>query len=92
MENYLLIIIATKKQHLQHKDKHKNTKKSYTDGLKSIGKEIGFAAIFVDINRREVLHEEFSIHTSQNDSNKENPQRDDKRWLIYTLSKFNAIH
>ena len=41
-----------KKHFLQHKEKHKNIKEAYTDGLKSIGKMVSFAAVFTDITRR----------------------------------------
>ena len=53
-----------RKQHfLQHKEKHKDTKEAYTDGSKSTGRKVGFAAVFTDITRR-------SLHShSRNDSN-----------------------
>ena len=36
-----------RKQHLlQHKEKHNNMKKAYTDGSKSTGRKVGFAAVF----------------------------------------------
>ena len=76
-----------KKRHfLQYKEKHKNTKEDYTDGLKSIGKQ-GFAAIFMDITRREALHEEASIHTAKMTiikiAVKEIYKKADKRQIIY---------
>ena len=36
----------------QHKGKHSNNKETYTDVSKSIGRKLGFAAVFADISRR----------------------------------------
>ena len=38
-----------KKHFLQHKERHKNTKKVYKDGSNSTGRKVGFAAVFTDI-------------------------------------------
>ena len=66
IENPLPIMTMRKKQHfLQHKERHKNTKETYTDGLKSIEKKIVFAAVFTDITRSEALLEEAFIHTAK---------------------------
>ena len=55
-----------KKQHfLQHKERHKNTKETYTDGLNSIGKKVDFAAEITIITRRRALSEKASIHTAK---------------------------
>ena len=55
-----------RKQHfLQHKEKHINMKETYTDGSKSTGRKVGFAAVFTDITRRGSLPEEASIHTAE---------------------------
>ena len=40
---------------LQHKGKPKNTKKAYTDELKSIRQNVGFATEFMNITRRGAL-------------------------------------
>ena len=45
-----------KKLHfLQHKEKYKDTKETYTDRLKSKRKKVDFAAVFTDITRRQTL-------------------------------------
>ena len=45
-----------RKQHfLQHKEKHKSNKEAFTDGSKSIGRKVGFAAVFTDTTRRGAL-------------------------------------
>ena len=36
------------------KKKHKNSKQAYTDGLKSIGKKVSFAAIFIELVLKEI--------------------------------------
>ena len=47
-----------KNHHLRMmRKKHKNTKEACTDGPKSTGKIVGFAAVFLDINRRGTLSE-----------------------------------
>ena len=47
---------SKRKQHfLQHKEKHSNGNKSYTDGSKSTGRKVGYAAVFADTARREAL-------------------------------------
>ena len=52
VENHKLIMTMKKKQQfLQHKEKHKNTK-AYTYDSNSMGKKVGFAAVFTDIVRR----------------------------------------
>ena len=61
-----------KKQHfLQHKVKHSSSKKAYTDGSKSTGRKIGYAAVFTDSTRRGALPEEASIHTAEMTAMKE---------------------
>ena len=46
-----------------HKGKHSNNKEAYTNTSKSTGGKLGFAAVFMDINRRGALPEEaFSAH------------------------------
>ena len=48
--------MTARKQHfLQHKGNHSNNKEAYTDGSKSTGKKVGFAAVFKDITRRGAL-------------------------------------
>ena len=51
MENGTLIMTMKKKTFLQHKKKHKNTKGAYTDRSKSMGKKVGFVAVFLNVNR-----------------------------------------
>ena len=42
-----------RKQHfLQHKEKHKSNKEAFTDRSKSIGRKVGFAAVFTNTTRR----------------------------------------
>ena len=41
-----------REQFLQHEEKHENTKEAYTDRSQSIGKKLGFAAVFTNITRR----------------------------------------
>ena len=44
---------SERKQHfLQHKVKHSNNKEVYTYGSKSMGRKVGFAAVFVGIFRK----------------------------------------
>ena len=61
-------------------------KKVYTDGLKNIGKKLGFAAGFTDIIRSMAFPEEASIHTTKmtaiNIALIEIQNREDKRWVI----------
>ena len=52
------------KNFLQHKEKHKNTNQTYTDGTKNIERKMGLAVVFTDITRRGALPEEASIHTA----------------------------
>ena len=40
-------------------------KEAYTDGSKSTGRKVGFAAIFADITRGEALPEVVFIHTTE---------------------------
>ena len=87
-----------RKQHfLQHKEKHKSNKEAFTDGSKSIGRKVGFAAVFTDTTRRGALPEEASIHTAEMTAikiaMKEIGKREDLRWVIYTdsLSSMLAI-
>ena len=60
---------------------------AYTDGSKSTGRKIGFAAEFADITRRETLPEETSIHTAEMKaikiSMKEIQKREGIKWIIY---------
>ena len=56
---------SARKQHFQqHKRKHSNNKKAYTDGSKSTGMKVGFGAVFADITRRGELPEEVFVHTA----------------------------
>ena len=54
-----------KQNFLHHKEKHRNTKGSYTDESKSIEKKVGFTAVFMVITRRRILLEEASIYTAK---------------------------
>ena len=69
--------------------KHSNSKEAYIDGSKSIGRKIGFAAVFSDTTRKKALPEVF-IHTAEmttiKTALKEIKKRKDIRWVIYTLS------
>ena len=49
---------------LQHKG-NSNIKKPYTEGSKSTGRKIDYAAVFADIIRRGALPEETFIHTAE---------------------------
>ena len=55
--------IEKKKNLLQHKGKHKNSKETYADWSKSIGKKVAFAVVFKNITRIGNLPKETSIHT-----------------------------
>ena len=63
---------------------------AYTDGSKSTGRKIGFAAEFADITRRETLPEETSIHTAEMKaikiSMKEIQKRESMKWVIHADS------
>ena len=54
-----------KKQHYLQKKNPKITKEAYSDRSKSMGKKVGIAAVFRDINRKGALLEEASIHTAK---------------------------
>ena len=85
---------SERKQHfLQHKKKHSSTKEAYTDGSKSTGKKVGYAAIFTDTTRRGALLEEASIYTAEITAMKEIKEREEIRWVIYkdSLSSMLAI-
>ena len=43
----------------------KNTKKSYIDGLRSIGKKVDFVTVFTNITGRGALPEEASNYTAK---------------------------
>ena len=60
-----------KQNFLQHKEKNSNSKEAYTDGSKSTGKKVGYAAIITDTTRRGELPEEASIHTAEMTAMKE---------------------
>ena len=69
-----------RKQHfLQHKEKHSNNKKTYTDGS---NRKVGFAAKFTDITGRKVLPKETSSPTPLRKVQK----REEMRRAIYTVS------
>ena len=71
--------------------KYKNTKETYTEESKSIGKKVGFAAVFFDITKRGALSEEVFICTAEMIAikilSKEVNKIEDKRWVIYALSQ-----
>ena len=72
---------SEKKQHfLQHKEKHSSSKEAYTDGSKSTGRKVGYAAVFTDSTRREALPEEASIHTSEMTAIKKIKKRERAQW------------
>ena len=73
-----------KQYFLQHKENHSNKKEAYTDGSKSTGRKVGFAAVFTDITRRGALPEEASIHTVE--------MRRHEMGNIYRFTEFNACH
>ena len=60
-----LPIMTTKKHFLQHKEKCKNIKEAYIEGLKNIRKKVCLAVVFIDITRKRALSEEASIHTAE---------------------------
>ena len=67
-----------KKQHfLQHKEKHSRSKEAYTDGSKSPGRKVGYAAVFTDSNRRVALPEEAFTHTAEMTAMKETKEKED---------------
>ena len=80
-----------------HKKNRSNNKEAYTNRSKSIGRKVGFAAVFADITRRGALPGEASIHTAEMTAIKiamrEIQKREDMRWVIYTdsLSSMLAI-
>ena len=78
------------KQHfLQHKEKHSDNKEAYTNGSKSTGRKVGFAAVFADLTRRGTLPEGASIHTVEMTAIKttlKEIQKERMRWVIYTDS------
>ena len=62
---------SERKQHfLQHKRKHSNSKKAYTDESKSTGRKVGFAAVFED--------------TAEMTAMRKIQKREGMRWAIYT--------
>ena len=69
---------------MQHKEKNGNNKGVYK------GRNVGFAAVFMNITKRGELPEEASIHTAEITAIKtvlrEIQKRENKRWLIYTNS------
>ena len=82
-----------KQNFLQHKDKHRNNKEAYTDGLKNMRKKLGFAAVFADIIKRGALHDEAPIYTAEMTALRKIHNRQDKRWSIYPdlVSSLQAI-
>ena len=57
---------SARKQHFQqHKRKHSNNKKAYTDGSKSSRRKVGYADVFTNVTKRGALPEEASIHTAE---------------------------
>ena len=75
---------------LQHKGNHSNFKETYTNGSKSTGRKVGFAAVFADITRRGAIPEEAPIHTAEMTAIKiavrEIHKKEDTRWVLYTDS------
>ena len=63
-ENTLGIRARENKHFLQHKGKHSNNKETYTDGSKSTGNKVGYAAVFKYTTKNGALPEETSIHTA----------------------------
>ena len=55
----------TKQHFLQYKGKYGSSKEAYTDGSKSTGRKLGYAAVFTDTTRRGALPVEASIHTAE---------------------------
>ena len=51
---------------------------AYTDGSKSTGRKVDFAAVFEDITRRGALPEDASSHTDEIKKNKNSNDRDTK--------------
>ena len=81
--------VSVKNQHLlQHKKKHSSSKEAYTEGSKSTGRKVGYAAVFTNNTRRGALPEEASIHSNERDKT----ERAHKMGNIYRLVKFNAGH
>ena len=46
-------------------ENHSNNKEAYTDGSKSRGRKVSFAAVFADITRRGALPQKVPIHTAK---------------------------
>ena len=55
--------------------------------LKSIGKNLGFAALFTNIIRRDAMPEEAFIHTAKMTVIKITLKEIQKRWVLYTDSQ-----
>ena len=70
-----------------NEEKPKNIKEAYTDGLKSIGKNVDYAAEFVDIARNRALPEDASIHTVEMSAIKKALKMIHERYIIYTHSQ-----
>ena len=83
-----------RKQHFfQHKEKHKINKEAFTDGSKSTGRKVGFAAVFTDTTRRGALPEEASIHTAEMTAIKiAMKERGFEMGYIYRFAELNASH
>ena len=81
---------------LQHKGKHSNNKEAYTDGSKSTGRKVGFAAVFMNIIKRGALPEEAFIHTTEitaiKTGRRVREKREHEMGNIYRLAEFNAGH
>ena len=67
-------------------------KKANTDGSKSTGRKVGYAAVFTDTTRRGALPEEASIHTAEMTAMKDKKERVHKMGHTYRLVEFNAGH
>ena len=72
----------------QHFLQHKSNKEAFTDGSKSIGRKVGFAAVFTDTTRRGALPGEASIHTAEMTAMK----RGFEMGYIYRFAELNASH
>ena len=84
-----------KRHFLQHKGNHSNNKEAYTDGLKSRGRKVVFAAVFEDITTRGVLPKDATIHTEIiliKITMKDTKKRRHEMGNICRLEEFNARH
>ena len=65
MESHLPLMAARNNNNSYSIKKHRNSKEAYTDRSKIKKKKVGFATVFTDIIRREVMFKEAFISTAK---------------------------